>query len=161
MLPFSTIDHILELLTNSKLSHRKIACMVGVSRGTVDGVARGKIAHLSEKRRFGVNRNYDASSVIYDLPIATCPKCHRLGVTPCVVCRSEECDSNEQRIDRQKNDHDVIADTSLQLVNGSRERWLWLQRQKKIHGESAYVFTPLCEEKEQQELLTSIQSTPV
>ena len=49
MISASIVKQIRRLLAEGKLSHRKIACMMGVSRGTVGAVAKGRRPDYPER----------------------------------------------------------------------------------------------------------------
>ena len=84
MLAIGIIQEIRRLLNEEKLSHRKIAKLLGISRGTVASVA-------SDKR--------DDSRTLDDLnekPPERCRGCGALVYMPCLFCRAQAY-AEEQR----------------------------------------------------------------
>jgi hypothetical protein len=82
MISFAVEDEIKRLLGEGRLSQRKIARRVGVSRGTVNAIARGKRADY-QPRRPGPGEDVLAPS---GRP-ARCTTCGGLVQMPCLACR--------------------------------------------------------------------------
>jgi len=80
MISFAVEDEIKRLLGEGRLSQRKIARRVGVSRGTVNAIARGK------RPDHGPRRPGDDSPFPSGRP-ARCPTCGGLVQMPCLACR--------------------------------------------------------------------------
>jgi transcriptional regulator with XRE-family HTH domain len=81
MLKESVVQEIMRLLAEGRLSQRKIARVVGVSRGTVCAIARGK--RLDRKAR----RNEKEAEERPLGPPERCPGCGGLVHLPCRACR--------------------------------------------------------------------------
>ncbi len=82
MIPPSVVNQIKRLLAEGNHSQRKIARMMGVSRGTVNAIARGK------------RRDYERSPSERETeleeptgPPERCPGCGGLVYMPCRLCR--------------------------------------------------------------------------
>jgi hypothetical protein len=84
MVDASTVEEILSLLSAGNLSQRKIARKVGVSRGTVNAIARGK--RSSSPTRPRVSHDY----LMPAGPPTRCPTCGGLVKMPCLLCRVRE-----------------------------------------------------------------------
>jgi len=73
---------IRSLLAEGALSQRKIALQLGVSRGTVNAIARGKRPDYTTRRP----RPADRCTPPKGLP-QRCPGCGGMVRMPCVLCR--------------------------------------------------------------------------
>lgn len=78
MLSQRTIAEISRLLTDTQLSHRKIAARLGVSRGSVDLIAN--------KRR-GLHGCCEDEPAEQLAPAVRCPTCGGRVYLPCVACQ--------------------------------------------------------------------------
>ena len=81
MISFGVVDQIKRLLAEGKLSQRKIARQLGVSRGTVHAIARGKRPDYQSRRED--KDDWAAPSG----PPARCPTCGGMVQMPCLACR--------------------------------------------------------------------------
>lgn len=82
MIAPGVVDEIHRLLAEGRLSQRKIARAVGVSRGTVGAIARGQ---RPERRPRARQR---ADEVVAPRgPVRRCPECGGLVYTPCLACQ--------------------------------------------------------------------------
>jgi hypothetical protein len=79
MLPLEKIIEVQRMLDAGDLSHRAIAKLAGVSRGTVD--------HLSAGRRGLVGR-LESEETEAARPTTRCPTCGGRVFEPCVYCRT-------------------------------------------------------------------------
>ncbi|NLE38184.1 MAG: helix-turn-helix transcriptional regulator [Pirellulaceae bacterium] len=77
------IDRIRRLLAERKLSERKIAALVGVSRGTVAGVARGDRPDYEAMRR----KRQEQKDPLPRGPLGRCPTCGGKVYMPCRLCQ--------------------------------------------------------------------------
>ncbi len=85
MLPLVTIQEVCRLLEERKMSHRKIAYMLGVSRGTIGAISSG--------RRGMHGREPGAERPILcclELPPERCQGCGGTVYKPCVLCCARE-----------------------------------------------------------------------
>jgi predicted Zn-ribbon and HTH transcriptional regulator len=84
MLALSTVEKIDRLLKEGKLSQRKIAECLHVSRSVVSEIARGRRA------LFGRVVEADEADSSRLVPPERCPKCGYFVHVPCLVCRTRE-----------------------------------------------------------------------
>lgn len=84
MLARSVVETIDRMLKEGKLSNRRIAEQVGVSRTTVDAIARGG------RGLFGHGRDPDSDECDMIEPSVRCPQCGFRVHLPCLVCRTRE-----------------------------------------------------------------------
>ena len=84
MLARSVVEAIDRLLMEGKLSNRQIAEEVGVSRTTVNAIARGG------RGLFGRGRDPESDECDTIEPSVRCPKCGFQVHLPCLVCRTRE-----------------------------------------------------------------------
>ena len=81
MIAEAVVDRIRDLLIEGKISQRKIAHQVGVSRGTVNAIARGKRPDYAPERPLpGVDFTPPGG-----LP-TRCPGCGGMVRMPCLLC---------------------------------------------------------------------------
>ncbi len=80
MLELARVQEIRQLLAEKRLSQRKIATTLGVSRGTVLAIARGP--HARETRP--MTREEDLEERIG--PVERCPTCGGRVIMPCLLC---------------------------------------------------------------------------
>lgn len=85
MLALSVVEEIARLLNEGRLSQRKIAQQLGVSRGTVSAIATGQRALFGQ-----TCEEDDATGAGPLLPAQRCPKCGFFVHPPCLVCRTRE-----------------------------------------------------------------------
>jgi hypothetical protein len=83
MLALSIVQEIDRLLGEGKLSRRKIAQRLGVSRSTVCAIASGQRALFGKQPE---PEEPDRQA----MPPERCPKCGYLVQLPCLVCRTRE-----------------------------------------------------------------------
>lgn len=82
MIASGIVGEIRCLLDRGEMSQRNIAIQMGVSRGTVSSIARGKRPDYEARRR---QRGEDFTPPS-GLP-RRCPGCGRLVQMPCLACR--------------------------------------------------------------------------
>ncbi|MHC4399969.1 MAG: winged helix-turn-helix transcriptional regulator [Planctomycetota bacterium] len=90
MIPNALVDEVKRLLSEGRLSQRKIARRVGVSRGTVNAIARGK------------RPDYEARAKEDDFlapagPLARCSTCGGMVYMPCLACGVRAMKDSRQR----------------------------------------------------------------
>jgi len=83
MIDQETVKEIERLLAEDRLSQRRIAQELGVSRGTVARISRGDRPDYEELRRRREEREVPAP----DGPAQRCAGCGALVQMPCVACR--------------------------------------------------------------------------
>ena len=81
MIAAGVVEEIRNLLRAGELSQRKIARRVGVSRGTVNAISRGKRPDYSTRRRSADEPTFLAG------PPRRCPGCGGMVRMPCLACR--------------------------------------------------------------------------
>ncbi len=85
MLPLAVIQDIRRLLDEGKLSQRKIAQQLHVSRGTVNAIAVGR------RGIFGREPTDEEPMLCqWSLPPERCRGCGALVYKPCVLCRARQ-----------------------------------------------------------------------
>ena len=82
MIAPEVVDQIKRLLDEGSLSQRSIARQVGVSRGTVHSIARGKRPDYNARRREKEDEIAAPSG-----PWGRCPTCGGMVQMPCLACR--------------------------------------------------------------------------
>jgi DNA-binding XRE family transcriptional regulator len=93
MLSLSLVKKIDRLLKVGKLSQRKIAARVGVSRGTVASIAQGK------RGLYGRDPDLEGCvSLTHSSPPERCSKCGYLVFAPCLVCRAREFQQHRKQL---------------------------------------------------------------
>ena len=81
MLPLATIQEVRQLLQKQKMSHRKIANKLKISRGTVGAIASGR------RGIFGSEPDADGIMLCcWDSPPERCRGCGATVYKPCVLC---------------------------------------------------------------------------
>ncbi len=82
MIAPAVVEEIRRLLGEGRLSQRRIAREVGVSRGTVNAIAQGKRPDRPARplRRVG-------EVVVPAGPVRRCPECGAMVYTPCLACQ--------------------------------------------------------------------------
>ena len=91
MIASQIIDEIQRLILSGSLSQRKIARRLGVSRGTVNAVARGK-------RPAPGQRPCEDPLAAPSGPLVRCPGCGGLVRSPCLLCRVRARQEDRRRI---------------------------------------------------------------
>jgi len=76
----AVVDQIRGLLTAGRLSQRKIAEGIGVSRGTVNAIARGR------RPDYVARRAASAAEFTPSGPPVRCPGCGGMVQMPCLLC---------------------------------------------------------------------------
>lgn len=92
MIALGKIKEVKRLLADGKLSQRKIAEAIGVSRATVSGIARGKRPDYEPRMR----ARGDDEEVEPLGPIARCPDCGGRVYMPCRLCRVRKMKAREE-----------------------------------------------------------------
>ena len=82
MIAAAVVREIRDLLAEGGLSQRKIAGQTGVSRGTVNAIARGKRPDYAT-RRPGPGADFTSPGG----PPTRCPGCGGMVQMPCLLCQ--------------------------------------------------------------------------
>jgi hypothetical protein len=85
MIPAKIVAEVQRLLVQPGLSHRKIAQITGVSRGSVGAIASGKRPDYAMPRSAGAEDCEEPTG-----PPRRCPGCGGMVYMPCVLCRVRE-----------------------------------------------------------------------
>lgn len=96
MIAFTVVDEVQRLLDEGNLSQRKIARRVGVSRGTVNAIARGKRADYRARQR-----EREGEFVAPSGPVARCATCGAMVQMPCLACRIRAMKEDQRRSRRE------------------------------------------------------------
>jgi transcriptional regulator with XRE-family HTH domain len=94
MLAPAKVEETKRLLSDGKLSQRRIAKLLGVSRATVSAIASGKRPDYEARRR---ERGDDDEGYVPLGPIERCPGCGGKVHTPCHLCHVRKVKDEEQR----------------------------------------------------------------
>ena len=94
MIALMKIKEAERLLAEGKLSHRKIALAVGISRATVGGIASGKRPDYEARQRARAMESEPLG------PLARCPGCGGLVYSPCRLCTIRAAKAYEQEVAR-------------------------------------------------------------
>lgn len=84
MLALPIVEEIQRLLAEGRLSQRKIAARMGVSRGTVGAIANGR------RGIWGKENESDDLLFPPESPPERCDRCGYTVVKPCVICSARE-----------------------------------------------------------------------
>ncbi len=97
MLPWDRIEQVRRLLAAGELSQREIARRTGVSRGTVNSVARGRIDPERRRRAVDVPEPFPRPGRgVY----VRCPECGGMVQMPCLACRIRATSRTARRTSR-------------------------------------------------------------
>ena len=96
MISFAVVDEIERLLQEGGLSQRMIARRVGVSRGTVNTIARGQRPDYRARRRQRADDFVAPSG-----PVCRCPTCGARVQMPCLACRVRAIRESRRRSRRE------------------------------------------------------------
>ncbi len=84
MLSLGLVREVERLLAEKQLSQRKIAILLGVSRGAVGAIAAGRRGIWGKESATG--EQADAADLLPD----RCRSCGFLVIMPCVVCQARD-----------------------------------------------------------------------
>ena len=93
MLAPRLVEQVQRLLDEDRLSQRKIARSVGVSRGTVAAIAAGKRPGYDAMHR----ARQSQTSLPPAGPLERCPGCGGMVFMPCLLCRIEAIKAESSR----------------------------------------------------------------
>jgi hypothetical protein len=85
MIESHLVEQVEQLLAKGKLSHRKIARITGVSRGTIGAIASGRRC-IRPRPAWP----WDDESLVHDVPPQRCPDCGGMVYMPCRACRTRK-----------------------------------------------------------------------
>jgi hypothetical protein len=91
MISLALVEEIKRRLKGGRLSQRKIARQLGVSRGTVNAIARGK------RPDYGAHKEPSDGFVAPSGPAVRCPGCGGKVQMPCLACRLRMIRDDRQR----------------------------------------------------------------
>ena len=124
------IDQIRRLLAERKLSQRKIAALVGVSRGSVAGVARGDRPDYEAIRR----KRQALKDPLPRGPLGRCPTCGGKVYMPCRLCQMREELANRLPSPRDRRS---VPTLNLELRGETLARYEAVHRLRMQQGELA------------------------
>ena len=107
MLAKSLIEEIDRLLKHGKLSQRKIAAQMRVSRGTVAAIASGRRGLYGREPR-----DDEPTPLAPQSPPARCPRCGYRVYLPCRICRSREFQERQMQL------RAAVMESQRQAANG-------------------------------------------
>lgn len=93
MLTLSVVEEIGRLLAEGKLSQRKIAARLGVSRGTVGAIASGRRSLYGKEPHTD-----DPEPTLFQSAPERCHHCGYVVHMPCLICRTRRYRERQQRL---------------------------------------------------------------
>jgi len=95
MLPLAVVQEIRRLLEEGRLSQRKIAAKLGVSRGTIGAIASGR------RGIYGKEPGREApDQACIELIAERCAGCGARVYKPCVLCRARAYRARQEQLSR-------------------------------------------------------------
>jgi len=128
MIAPAMIDSIRELLAAGQLSQRKIARRLGVSRGTVAGVAAGRRPDYEAIRR----KREESRQPIPLGPLGRCATCGGLVYQPCRLC---ELRRQLAKLPRRAVDRRPIEPMGVELRGDAKTRYEAVHLARMQQGE--------------------------
>lgn len=122
MLKPALVAEVRRLLAEGKLSQRGIARRLGVSRGSVHAIARGKRPDRSAAEPL--------DEVWWQGPPARCPGCGGMVFLPCRACAARKALSRQRRPPWPDSDEPL----ALQLTEEHRRRYEEVRRWRQMRG---------------------------
>lgn len=104
MIRSSVVEEIQRLLQAGKLSQRKIARQVDVSRGTVGAIARQRRPDYEARRR-----RQETEFEFPTGPAVRCPDCGAMTQMPCLACRVRALREKQRSASRVERSRDRRA----------------------------------------------------
>ena len=101
MIRSSVVVEIQRLLRAGRLSQRKIACQVGVSRGTVGAIVHQKRPDYEARRR-----RQEAEFEFPTGPAMRCKDCGAMTQMPCLACRVRALRERQRSANRARRSRD-------------------------------------------------------
>ncbi len=93
MLPLVVVEKVRRMLDERKMSHRKIADKLGISRGTVGAIASGR------RGVYGREPGQKSPTLCcLELPPERCSGCGATVYLPCVLCSVRKYQARQNRI---------------------------------------------------------------
>jgi len=135
MIALAKFQETRRLLALGNLSQRRIARIVGISRATVNAIARGNY-HDRESREAARLREQP----VFEGPLARCPGCGGMVLMPCLACRVQQLKDREQAILRAAR-RKLREDATRQLIEAVRRAY-WEREAQASEAESAANYSP-------------------
>jgi hypothetical protein len=109
MIAAAVVEKVRRMLNEGRISQRKIARQMGISRGTVNAIALGRHSDPSARRRWE-----DRGFIPPDGEPVRCPGCGGLVQMPCLLCymRAKERDRLPRTISCRGSTRGTIATAS-------------------------------------------------
>jgi len=131
MLTPSIVKEIRRLLADGKLSQRKIARRMRVSRGTVVAIASGKRPDYQPVPQAGEDTHRDPP----DGPLKRCPECGGMVYMPCRLCATRSAMANRTGPPILRLFARLGEPLGLDLRGGDLARYEELRRQRELKTE--------------------------
>jgi transcriptional regulator with XRE-family HTH domain len=130
MLAPSVVEKVSRLLAEDKLSHRKIALLTGVSRGTIGAIASGRRPDYQRLRR-----DREADPLEPAGPPERCPRCGGKVYHPCLLCRARSLAARSRKPAAAPPREPVREFLGFQLKEEHRLRYEEIHEAKLHAGE--------------------------
>ncbi|HLA85987.1 MAG TPA: hypothetical protein VJL29_14440 [Thermoguttaceae bacterium] len=132
MIATDVIDAIRELLAEGRMSRRRIARTLGVSRGVVAGVAEGRRPDYDAMRR----RREENTQPLALGPLRRCPTCGGMVHVPCRLCAlREQLLETARNTARRMPDLRLTEPLGLELHGEARSRYEAIHSRRMQQGE--------------------------
>jgi len=119
MLPEAKVREVRQLLSEKTLSQRRIAKIVGVSRGTVTAIASGKYTQ-NKRGPASVDDDYFAITG----PAARCPGCGGNVYLPCRLCYVRALTEIQRKREQKSHSRDPQAGVCFNRSPKTTSRYL-------------------------------------
>ena len=129
MIALAKFQEAERLLAMGNLSYRRIAALVGISRGTVGEIASGKYHDRLERER----ARYSKDEFRPLGPLERCPGCGGMVLLPCLLCRVQKEKEQEAQMLRNRRRR-AREDKLRQLLHAVRKaNWARDAREGQRH----------------------------
>ena len=103
MLALGLVNEIKRLLEPKDLSQRQIAKRLGISRGAVGDVAKGR------RRTAAINMDEELTAFSDESVLGRCPGCGGKVYMPCLLCQTRSFQRNQRAISRLRHANQLEA----------------------------------------------------
>ena len=137
MIASHLVEQVQQLLIEGKLSHRKIARLTGVSRGTIGAIALGK-----RRLRPRTMPLWEEEPLVPEGPPQRCPQCGAMVYMPCRLCRTHKAIATMPalRAISMARLHQAIAPLGLNLKPVHQERYEEVRRwRRELHCGNSFT----------------------
>jgi transcriptional regulator with XRE-family HTH domain len=133
MIATTVVKEIERLLHDEKLSQRKVALLMGVSRGTIGTIAAGRRPDYEQLRLDRADKLPKPEG-----PSHRCPRCGALVQLPCMACHIRSLTTSGQTIGRFTGGEPLLE---LELRGKHRQRYEEVHRERELADARAEVET--------------------